>query len=307
MPERRIEYRLLTDADLSAAAYVRRAALEALDRSQGREPADWQPYPQAGRSHLIRTDPEGSICVEVNGVLVGYVQGFVRGETWFCSQFFVLPDVHDLGLGTELLRRAIDYGRSRGARIISVMSSTSHAAQSLYMRHGMYGIAIAYSLAGPVDALCDLPEPDGVRKRIVDCDGWQDRIAALDELVWGADRRQDHAFYMSPPDVAGRHVETFAVVRDGEMAGYAYADDNGFVAPVAARTAADQLPLLRMAGEWLRDREVGEATTYVLSANPTALGALLDRGWKLRWWTFFLASEPFGRFDRYIPAGGMFL
>ncbi len=42
---------------------------------------------------------------------------------------------------------------------------------------------------------------------------------------------------------------------------------------------------------------LGEATTR----------AFLDAGWKIDRWTFLLASRAFGRFDRYLPSGGMLL
>ena len=29
--------------------------------------------------------------------------------------------------------------------------------------------------------------------------------------------------------------------------------------------------------------------------------------WKIDHWTFLLASQPFGRFERYLPSGGMLL
>jgi hypothetical protein len=33
----------------------------------------------------------------------------------------------------------------------------------------------------------------------------------------------------------------------------------------------------------------------------------MSAGWRIKGWSFFLTSEPFGRFDRYLPSGGMIL
>ena len=171
----------------------------------------------------------------------------------------------------------------------------------------MFATAIGYQVAGPVDALRALPEASGNRKTVVDCSGWLDRIDELDARVWGASRRQDHELYLDWPDPTGEEQASFAFTRDAKLGGYAYATEDGHLGPIAASEPEDQLPLLRIAGDWLAERECDEARAFVLSSNATVLGALLDGGWKIRSWTFFKTSEPFGQFDRYVPSGGLLL
>jgi GNAT superfamily N-acetyltransferase len=302
-----ITFRLLTEADLDAAAYVRKAALEALVREDGREPEPWMPRNPIIQRHLLKTDPEGSWVAEMDGVLVGYAQGFVRGELWYLAQLFVQPEVHAAGIGRGVLQRSQDYGKARGARIFAVSSSTSRAAQALYMRHGMFANAINYHLRGPVEPLLRLPEPEASKKRVVDCSGWQDRMADVDVEVWGAERRPEHQLFLS--GVFGGDEGSFALTDGGNLLGYGYAieDFGGFIGPIAARETGDQLPLLRMGASWLREHEVSDAGAYCSSTNHAMMSAFLDAGWKIDHWTFLLASESFGRFDRYLPSGGMLL
>lgn len=305
MPEApAVTYRLLTEADLSAAVYVRKAALESLD--QNRERPAWQPNPPVHMRHLLRTDPDCAWMAEVNGVTVGYAMGFVRGSIWFLSQFFVQPEVHAAGAGQGLLERCIQAGRARGATIVSVVATPSPVAHALYMRAGMFAAAVGYAIKGPTDALLGLPAPDASQKRIVDCAGWQDRIAELDKRVWGAERRADHELYMSGA-LAPEEVRSFGLARGSDFIGYGYADASGWVGPVASDSPEHTLMLLRMAGEWLRERGADEARLFALSANKAVLGALLANGWRIDRWTYFLASERFGQFDRYVPAGGAML
>ena len=299
-------YRPLTEADLQAATYVRKAASESLARAEGREPWAWQPRGPAANMHLLHNDPGGSWAAEIDGLLVGYSQALVRGDIWYLGQLFVQPEVHGLGIGREVLHRAQEYGRARGARVFAVVSSTSPVAQGLYMRAGMFPLGIAYHIGGPVEALRALPEPSGSRKRIVDCEGWQERIGVLDRAVFGAERPADHALSLSWNTVY-EATESFAVVRDGEFRGYAYADTGGIIGPVAAWEPEEQLPLLRMAGDWLAEREVGEARMLLISTNRVVMRALLERRWRIARWNFFLASEAFGQFDRYVPSGGLLL
>jgi predicted N-acetyltransferase YhbS len=300
-----IEYRPMTVADIDATGYIRKVALQELDRQQGREPWPWSPERSPHFAHLLRTDPDGAWVATMGGTAVGFSMGFTRGDVWFLAQLFVQPEVHAKGAGRELLRRAIAAGRARGAKVISVVSSTSPVAQSLYMRAGMYALGIGYRVSGPVDGLARLPSPSGDEKLIADCVEWQDRIAKLDTAAYGGPRPADHALYLA--DVWGTPSRGFALNRDGEPCGYGYAMGNGHIGPFAAYDPDDVPALMRMAGAWLHDAGVAEANGYFLTTNPSALGPLLHAGWKIGGWTFLLASQPFGQLDRYVPSGGLLL
>ncbi len=300
-----VNYRPMTEADLGATALVRKAANEWLARSEGRDVDPHLPDRPLPQRHLLRTDPAGSWVAELDDVVVGCAQGSVRGDIWYLSQFFVLPEAQSLGVGQELLVRAQAYGRERGARVLSVTASTSQAAHGLYMRQGMYAVGVGYRLSGPIGPLRSLPEPADHDKRVVGCGALQDAMAALDRDVWGAERRQEHALFL-----AGGFAEqetSFALTSDGTLLGYGYAMDDGHIGPLAARAPETQLPLLRMAADWLMGRGVERGYCYCLSLNPTLMRAFLDAGWRIGGWSFFLASAPFGQFDRYLPSGGLLL
>ena len=301
---RKITYRPMTEADLAPARYIGKAAMESIVTP---EQFAWMPaYPRTNE-HLLKTDPGGCVVAEIDGLIVGFAQALLRGDIWFLAQLFVQPEAHGMGIGAALLGHARQYGIESGARIFSVISTAQPVAQSLYMRHGMFAFAVGYRMSGDLEPLRKLPEADASKKRIVDCSGWQDQIAALDRDVFGAERRQDHAWYISGGGSPG--VEhSFGLTRDGALAGYGYAiADGGVVAPIAAYEPADQLPLLRMGAEWLLDHEAGTGNILVMSHNATIMTALLAAGWRIGSWTFLMASEPFGKFDRYHPAGGILL
>jgi GNAT superfamily N-acetyltransferase len=308
MPEdHTLRVRPMTEADLGVAAYIGREAMDGLARSQGGEVAPWTPSQPTVFRHILETDPGGSWIAELNGVPVGYSMAIVRGDIWFLSQLFVQPDHHGHDIGAELLRRAQEYGRDRGARVFSVIASSSLAAHALYMRAGMFATGIAYRMSGPLEPLLALPRAGAGTSEIADVSGWQDGAADLDREVFGAERRQDHALYLRSDDASGAKG-SFGLVRDGELLGYAHAlADGGFIGPIAAREPEDQLPLLRMAAEWLLEHETSAGNMLVLSHNQTLLRALLAAGWRSLRWTFLLTSEPFGRLDRYHPSGGTLL
>ena len=64
-------YRVMIEADIPVTAYIRKAALEWLDRQQGRTPEPWTPFLASHFAHLIRHDPEGSWIAEIDGMAVG--------------------------------------------------------------------------------------------------------------------------------------------------------------------------------------------------------------------------------------------
>lgn len=231
----------------------------------------------------------------------------MRGHIWFLAQLFIQPELHALGIGKELLRRSRAHGEQAGARIFSVTSSTSPSAQALYLRSGMFAFGIGYVMLGPVGGLQRLPGPEGSLTRIDDLAPWQDAVAALDRDLFGAERRQDHAMYLRHERVLGIEAASFGLERRGELYGYGYVDASGWVAPLAAREPQGQLPLLRLAGDWLAARSVENGRMWVLSLNPTIMRALLEGGWRIDQWTFLKATAPFGKFDRYHPSGGLLL
>ena len=307
MPEiRDARYRPMEAADVSAAMLIRKAAMDWLTRSEGREPPPWTPRHSNILRHLLSTDAGGSWVCEIAGTVVGFSQAHVRGDIWFLAQLFVLPELHAGGVGGELLRLAKEHGRARGARVYSVVASTSPAGQALYMRAGMFAIGIGYRMTGSFAPLRALAVPDGTKERISDISARQDEIAALDRQVFGAERRQDHAWYLAG-GMSDARSTSFGLSWNGALKGYGYADTDGFVAPIAAYDPDDQRLLLRMAAEWLAERDVERGSIWVVSHNHTIMSALLAAGWRVSGWSFLLASEPFGQFDRYHPAGGILL
>lgn len=305
--DKTITYRSMTVADLAACRYIQKAALESIPQGPMAPRSPWQPVYPRQLEHLLHTDPQGAYVAEIDGLPVGYSLSFVRGDIWFLSQLFVQPEVHGRGIGDGLLERAQRYGRANGARVFSVVSTAQPVSQSLYMRHGMYAIAVGYGMSGDFEPLLVLSEAAASKKRIVDCSGWQDRMADLDRAVFGAERRQDHAFYLDNSATPGE-VASFGLTNGSEFAGYGYAvAHGGFIAPLAAHDPGDLLSLLRMGAEWLLERDVKSGHIWSLSLNAGLIGALLKAGWRVDAWNFFMSSEQFGQFDRYHPAGGVML
>jgi GNAT superfamily N-acetyltransferase len=303
---------------LSAMRLIQSKALYDLVVTRGGAPPDAIPIseePSAEMGHVLRTDPGLAWIALANGRPVGFGVGFVRDELWFLSDLFVLPEAYGKGIGGELLRRCLAGGERRGARIRAVAASHDLAAQTLYLRAGMVPRFPLFSLHGTVGGLDGLGLSAVPEKKILQVDrsrSWIDALANLDQTIWGRRRDSDHRFWLGE----GRGCIAIA---DGSAAisGYAHYSKarsrQGWnrepyrIGPLAARSPRQQLALLGAIADALSAEGNAAIEFEVPGINMTLATTLLAAGFRIDHVDYFMASETFGRFDRYLPSGGTLL
>lgn len=87
--------------------------------------------------HPRHTDPGGAwVAVRPDGAIAGIALGIVRERLWGFSLFAVDEDLQGKGVGQELLRRSMAYGRDRGAEGWLILSSEKPAAMRVYANAG---------------------------------------------------------------------------------------------------------------------------------------------------------------------------
>ena len=297
-------YRPAHEEDLAAMRLVQGLALRDLAAREGIDPStmplDDQPTPPM--RYLLRSGPDMSWVAVRDGRIAGFSQGFVRGDLWFLSNLFVHPEAQGGGVGAALLRKCFEAGARRGARIRAVCSSPEHAAQALYARTGMIPRFPLFALEGRAEALRRLPSPRAQIVRPKTSSTWVRRLGSLDEYAWGRRRDADHRF-------AQREMELgcLAISAGGqELAGYVYYCREQ-IGPLCARTPRLQLELARAAGDALSQSSTTKLRVWVPGINAAVLVALLEVGFQIAFSNLFMASRPFGRFDRYVPSGGTLL
>ena len=299
-----VVYRLAREQDLSAMRLIQSTALHDLIAREGKDPSTMpitdQPSPEM--RHLLRTDPALAWIAVEGGRPIGFSAGIVRRELCFLSDLFVLPEAHRGGIGGELLRRCLAAGKSRGARIIAVLSSGDPPAQSLYIRTGMVPRFPLFALKGPARELSRLPASRNAITPVAASHTWVRRLGHLDETIWGRRRDGDHRFWFGE---AGKKCLAIADT-SGAVLAYAYYG-SGIVGPMAARSARLQLPLLRAIGDALGGQPDAAVELRVPGIDATVLNALLEAGLRIDHVGLFMASRPFGRFERYVPSGGTLL
>lgn len=176
--------------------------------------------------HVLHTDPHGCWVAEDEGRMVGFATSYRRDLTWILATFAVLPGRQGRGIGTQLLGAALTH--SHGCLRGMFAASDDPAA---YRRYRLAGFTMhpQLLLRGIVDRAA-LPVVEHVR------DGTPGDFELMDSI----DRQvRDAAHGIDHPVLAGLY--RLLVTDRSTGSGYAYVDDRGQIALLAAtnrRTAA---------------------------------------------------------------------
>lgn len=201
-----MELRPTTDDDLQAMRDVFVAATGELFGRHG------LPSPgafSAIQSHIAATGR--SVVAERDGRVEGFGATLVRGEDWFLSSLFVVPEAQGRGLGAGLLDAVWGEPSLRRRTITDAIQPISNA---LYGRRGLVP-------AAPLLAFAGVPTAAGPAAEEAPAD-----LAAIDAAAYGFDRSVDHAYWER-------------IARRSEWGdAYSYAFPGGEIGPVAGLTPA---------------------------------------------------------------------
>ena len=317
-PTVEVTYRRAVEADLPRLFAVFRAALNAYLVPAGQEgiPEDDEQSP--GYRHFLEHDGErfwvaeahvedltggGGGTLEVGGRrIVAWGSGLLRGDWWFLSGLFVLPEAQGRGVGGRLFELAAT-GAPPGAVRATVTDSLQPISNTLYARRGLLPREVLIGFGGqPREGLAAprlgtlVPEPLGTAAI--------PELREIDAAASGLDRSVDHEFYLTG---GGRYGFLFR--RRGRPVAYAVVRPDGWVGPVASlRTsdveAATAYAIADLAGRGSTDRIRAGVTGRCEGAQRAfwQAGLVFDGTPGL-----LLSSRPFGRLDRYVVASyGMF-
>jgi GNAT superfamily N-acetyltransferase len=311
-----VTYRLAREDDLSAMRLVQSKSLYDLLVTRGGRDPSVMPItdePSTEMRLVLQTDPKLSWIAIEDGRPIGFSVGFVRGDLWFLSDLFVLPEAQGKGVGAELLKRCLEGGLDHGARIRAVASSHDNSARVLYIRAGMAPRFPLMTLQGRARALIDLPAATAKVMQVEASRTSIRKLGDLDETIWGQRRDAQHRFWLD------EYKFTCLAIADGSrgLLGYAYYSSASSrppwdcvprrIGPLAARTTRVQISMLRAIGDAFRSDATDRVEVQIPGINMTALTALLGAGFKFDHVGQFMSSRNFGKFDRYLPSGGTLL
>lgn len=269
--------------------------------------------------HLQATDPDRFLVATRSdptdaepdrGRIVGFVSAVERGDQWFLSMLFVLPEEQGSGVGRQLLDRVLP-DPSRGMSLGTATDSAQPISNALYSRYGMVPRMPLLDLTGELrrpERLATLP--DGVSATAfedvvasapgagVDGGGHRELAAlvnALDRDALGVEHPQDHAWMRSTE----RRGFLFRSA-GGDVLGYGYGSPVGRVGPVAVVDPTLVAPILGHLMQAVPAR--GSYAVWTPGHAGEAVRMLLEAGLRLEPFPILLCWTD-GRTDwtRYLP------
>jgi GNAT superfamily N-acetyltransferase len=306
MADPAITYRRATPADAGRAFQVFRTALNDYLARAGQELLPDENDQDPAFFHTLRYDGERCWVAEREGDMVAWGSAIVRDDWWFLSALFVLPKAQGVGVGAGLLKRA-RAGAPSGGVSVTVTDTLQPVSNTLYARRGMLPREALLGFAGPPrpgPAAGETSPPLGTLVPEPLTAAAVPDLRRLDLAVLGFDRTVDHRFYLGEGRRRG-----WLFRRAGRPVAYAlYRPATGWIGPLASLRAADIAPVLRFVLAELAALGLEKVEAGVPAPCAGAQRVLWDAGLLFDGTPgLLLASRPFGRLDRYLPASyGMF-
>jgi GNAT superfamily N-acetyltransferase len=209
----------------------------------------------ARTQHFLRTDPGGCWVAEDGSGLLGIATSFNREKLWCLATYAVRPGAQGRGIGKPLLAAALTHGASS---LRGMLASSSDPKAVRRYRQAGFSLHPQMFLTGSVDRSA-LPADTG-RKVREGSAGDVDLMDSIDRQTRGAAHGPDHEVMLG--------FWRLLVSDTTTGAGYAYVDERGNVALLAATNRRTATRLL-----WtvLADAEGEVGIHHVTAANEWAV------------------------------------
>jgi GNAT superfamily N-acetyltransferase len=246
--------------------------------------------------HFATHNAEWWVAEASDGSLVGHARSIERGGLFELTEFFVRPDSQSAGVGRRLIEKAFPNDRGE---VRAIVATIEPRAQATYYRAGTAArFSIAEMAGAPKASAAEAAQArnDAGLDLEVDDVGAVADFAALDEAVTGFPRTDEYPLLFETRDA-------LLFRRAGRPAAFAFTSEIGS-GPIAALEPADIVPILLEIEARAAARGQTEIEFEVPMINEVAMRHLLGRGFRIAPpLTLFMASKPFGQFDRYILFG----
>jgi len=167
---------------------------------------------------FLTVDPNGCWVAVDEGEVVGFAISQNRDRLWYLATYGVVPGHQGRGVGKDLMDAVLAHAQDRRGIFISSV----HPGATRRYRLAGFSLHSQVRMTGTVDRSA-LVAVTGLTEGEAGDFGWMDR---LDTDLRGAGHGPDHAFMLA--------TLRLIVSRSDDKPGYAYIDDRGHVALLAA-------------------------------------------------------------------------
>ena len=316
-PAAEVRYRRAEEADLPRLFEVFRAALNAYLVPAGQTGISDDDDVSPAHRHYLRHDGErfwvaeavveeltrggGGSLGSTGRQIVAWGSGLVRGDWWFLSSLFVLPEAQGIGIGRRLFDLTAT-GAPPGATRATVTDSLQPISNTLYARRGLLPREVLVQIGGQPRPGLRPPRLGRLELEPLTAASVAD-LREIDAAASGLDRSVDHEYYLT---VSGRRG--WLLRRAGRPVAYVMLRPDGWIGPAASVRAADIYTATAYALSVLSAAGAAKVLSGVTGRCEGAQRALWEAGLVFETTPgLLLASRPFGRLDRYLPASyGLF-
>lgn len=249
--------------------------------------------------HIYDQDSDLSWGAYLDSKLVGFATSHMRDRQWHVAYEFVDPAHQDQGLGTALLRTGLAEAKKRGAYITSQCTFTYNPkAIALYTRLGMFPRKNLILLEGPRCSEIHCPDPPaGIEPDVINSTALLSDLNRMDREVRGINRSVDHCYWLADDDYTG-----YIFRSSGNIVGYAYISNRGFVAPVVATRDNYLVDILTHCLHLLAENYDVQPRLWLNGKNFASLSLLLNHGFRIKEIALLMTNRMFCDMRRYIPA-----
>ena len=289
--------------DLPAAWQIYLAASDPAGRDGARRPDPDQPgLPPRLYPHLLATSEGAFWIARSGGRPVGFAAAITRGSTWLLSELWVIPEYRGRGIGSRLFQLARKSTRGPRGMVRAGMAGDDGGGLVIGLRNGLLTRYPVFRDEGDADAAArawGAKRSGSARQVRYDTHaaiGPRSPLLRLDREARGAERPEDHSFWLSDPGRAG-----YLLWMGKRPVAYFYVKETGEIGPLAAASQTGLTFALRHA---VREaaRVAGHIRLRVPAVNREALEPLLRAGFRLVGGGLLLGSGALGRADDlYLP------
>jgi ribosomal protein S18 acetylase RimI-like enzyme len=246
--------------------------------------------------HLFKTDREGFYGAYEGARMIGFGLSIMRGRQWYLTDLFVAPGSQVKGVGRELLKKCIRYGKNRADSYALCTFSYNEVALALYSSLGMMPLYPIFAMNREVDKKLKI-RPTVLK--VVEDKSSQSilKINRLEKVIRGYSRLADLRFFARNKD-----YRIYQFYNGARWVGYSVVHKNALIGP-AGSPYSKHIP--DIVSESIRKSlEAGSKEVGVcIGANN---GPLFDRlksyAFRIEEMVVFLSSKPYSDLLRYVPA-----
>lgn len=246
--------------------------------------------------HIHKTDYNGCWAAYSEKKMVGFGHALMRGRQWYLAFLFVDPRFQFMGIGREILRRCMDYGKPRADSFALCTFPYNEAALGLYCSFGMMPV---YPILGMkrTEKTVTRVKPTGLRMIEDNSNRSVLRINRLEKEIRGYSRLVDLRYFACQPD-----YRTLNFYKSTKWIGYSVVHKKSLIGPAGAARAGYLPDILTESVRHCLPWQADPVRLFLGGTNGAAYRRLISLGFTIDDLSVFLSTKSYGDFSRYVPA-----